>query len=391
MKLQKSDPWQVKQGQEGKDVIVISGNDAVGMGALIGGLDFFSAYPITPATEVARYVATHLPKMGGTLIQAEDEIASIAQVLGASYGGKKSMTATSGPGLALMSEMLGMASMSETPALVVDVQRGGPATGMPTKHEQSDLFLAIHGAHGDSPRIVLSVENVQDCVSMTVDGLNLAETFQCPVILLSDGSLAFSTQTIPYPKPEAFPQVERRRWDGSGEFKRYELTDDHISAMVDPGTHGGMHIATGLEHDESGAPSVSPENRARMQDKRFNKLKAVPEHYGGVELDGEGQASVGIITWGSTIGVVREAIDRLRAEGHRVKGLYPKLLWPMPVATYEAFAAECEQILIPEVNYQGQLAHFVRAETRINPSSYTISGGLPFTPAMIVDKVKEML
>ncbi|MEO5346887.1 MAG: 2-oxoacid:acceptor oxidoreductase family protein, partial [Magnetococcus sp. YQC-9] len=150
--IQKVDSWRVADAVEPKDVIIISGNDAVGMGAILGGLEFYSAYPITPATEIAKFVATHIPKLTGTLVQAEDEIASIAQVLGASYAGRKSMTATSGPGLSLMSELLGMASMGEIPTMVVDVQRGGPSTGLPTKHEQSDLFLAIHGTHGDAPR-----------------------------------------------------------------------------------------------------------------------------------------------------------------------------------------------------------------------------------------------
>jgi 2-oxoglutarate ferredoxin oxidoreductase subunit alpha len=389
--LKKSDPWKVADPKEPKDVIIISGNDAVGMGAILGGLEFFSAYPITPATEIAKFVSTHIPKTGGTLIQAEDEIASIGQVLGASYAGKKSMTATSGPGLALMAEMLGMSSMSETPALVVDVQRGGPSTGMPTKHEQSDLFLAIHGAHGDAPRIVLSVEDVNDCINMTVDALNLAEEYQAPVILLSDGSLAFSTQTVPSPKPGAHEIVNRKRWDGKGEYKRYAFTEDNISPMADPGTPNGMHIATGLEHGENGAPKWASDNREAMMKKRFEKIKPLVDKYPAMEVDGDGDADVGIIAWGSTIGVVREAVARLRAQGIKVKGLYPKLIWPMPVAQYEAFAASCKQILVPEVNYQGQLSHFLRAETSLKPIPYTICGGLPFTPAMIVDKVKEIV
>ncbi|MBF0625164.1 MAG: 2-oxoacid:acceptor oxidoreductase subunit alpha [Magnetococcales bacterium] len=389
--LEKKDAWKVSDPLPPHDVIVIAGNDAVGLGAIIGGLQFFSAYPITPATEIAKYVAIHLPKRGGDLVQAEDEIASISQVLGASYAGKRSMTATSGPGLALMSEMLGMAAMSETPVMVVDVQRGGPSTGMPTKHEQSDLFLAIHGVHGDAPRLVLSVEDVKDCVDMTVDALNLAEKYQVPVILMSDGSLAFSTQTIPTPDPAKYQVVTRKRWDGQGTYKRYQMTDDLISPMADPGTPNAMHIATGLEHGETGAPNWNPQNHWDMHKKRFNKLDRVVKEYKPVEIHGEGRADVGIITWGSTIGVVREAVERLRAQGVKVKGFYPKLMWPMPVEQYEAFAATCGKILVPEVNFQGQLAHFIRAETSIKPIRYNICGGLPFTPSMIVDKVKELI
>ena len=389
--LKKTDPWRVADPTAPKDVIVLSGNDAAGMGAILGGLEFFSAYPITPATEIAKYVATHLPKMGGTLIQAEDEIASIGQVLGASFAGKKSMTATSGPGLALMSELLGMAFMSETPLMLVDVQRGGPSTGLPTKHEQSDLFLAIHGSHGDSGRIVLSVEDVRDCIDMTVDALNIAEEYQCPVILLSDGSLAFSTQTVPRPDPASYKIVKRKKWDGQGTYQRYAMTDDLISPMVDPGTPNGMHMSTGLEHTETGAPSFKPEYHEAMQAKRFGKIKPLVDRYKPTEVDGEGDADVGIITWGSTIGVAREAVARLRAEGLKVKGFYPKLMWPMPVAQYEAFGATCKKILVPEVNFLGQLSHFIRAETSLKPIPYTLSGGLPFTPIQMMDKVKEIM
>ncbi len=390
--LEKTDPYKVADPKEPKDVIVISGNDGVGLGAILGRIEFFSAYPITPATEVAKYVATHIPKTGGTLIQAEDEIASISQVLGASYAGKRSMTATSGPGVALMGEMLGMAAMSETPALLVNVQRGGPSTGMPTKHEQSDLMISINGGHGDCPRVVMAVEDVTDCIYMTVDALNIAEEYQTPVLLLTDGSLAFSTQTVPTPDPSKIKIVERKRWDGQGEYKRYELTEDGISAMCDPGTPGGMHIGTGLEHNEKGAPFMAAANRQKMQDKRFNKTDRLLKEYPAIEVDGDKDtdAEIGIIAWGSTIGVVREAVARLNAEGIKAKGFYPKLLWPMPVEQYEAFAAKCDKILVPEVNYQGQLSHFIRSETSISPIPYTICGGLPFTPAMIVEKAKEV-
>ena len=392
--LTKTDPWHVAEPAQRGETVLMSGNDAIGLGALIAGLDFFAAYPITPATEIARYVARHLPKRGGTLIQAEDEIASISQVLGASYAGKKAMTSTSGPGLALMSEMLGMAFMSETPCVVVNVQRGGPSTGLPTKHEQSDLFLSIHGSHGDAGRIVLSVENVRDCIDLTVKAFNLAEKYQVPVLLLSDGSLAFSTQSVPYPDPDAYTIENRKRWDGEGEYKRYAFTADGISPMCDPGTPGGMHMATGLEHNDAGAPNYSPANHEAMQAKRFGKLATVVADFPQAEIDGDDdgdEADLGIIAWGSTIGVVREAVARLRAEGHAVKGFYPKLLWPMAVEQYETFAAKCKRLLLPEVNWQGQLAHFVRAETSLRPESYTICGGLPFNPAMVVSRAKEML
>jgi len=391
--VQKGDDFQLPKGKKPEDIIVLSGNEAIGLGALIGGLDFFAAYPITPASDIAKYLAVHLPKRGGTLMQAEDEIASISQVVGASFGGKKAMTATSGPGLSLMSEMLGYAFMSETPAVVVDVQRGGPSTGLPTKHEQSDLLAAIYGSHGDAVRIVLSVENVADCITMTVEALNIAESYQSPVILLSDSSLAFCSQTIPMPDPDRIEIVERKRWDGEGEYHRYEMTADFISPMADPGTPCALHIATGLEHREDGRPIFTPASHEEMTAKRFDKLKSLPAHFAPVEIDGDGESDtdIGIIAWGSTIGVVREAIARLREAGVSVKGFYPKLLWPLQVEQFEAFAGSCGTVLVVEVNHQGQLAHLIRAETSLDPVSHTICGGLPFTPAEIESKVRELL
>ncbi|PIV31281.1 MAG: 2-oxoacid:acceptor oxidoreductase subunit alpha [Zetaproteobacteria bacterium CG02_land_8_20_14_3_00_50_9] len=391
--LSKTDHWRLPEGKKENDVIMLSGNEAIGLGALIAGLHFYSAYPITPASEIAKYLAVNLPKMGGTLIQAEDEIASISQVVGASFAGKKAMTATSGPGMSLMSEMLGFAFMSETPVVVVNVQRGGPSTGMPTKHEQSDLLAAVYGSHGDAVRIVLSVENVADCVRTTVDALNLAEHYACPVILLSESSLAFSTQTIPTPDPDTIEVVERKRWNGEGEYHRYAMTEDFISPMADPGTPCALHIATGLEHNADGTPNYSAINHEAMESKRFDKLKSLAESFRPVEIDGDGidLADVGIIAWGSTIGVVREALAELRAQGIRVKGFYPRLMWPMQTEQYEAFAENCNSLLVVEVNHQGQLAQLIRAQTSLKPVSHAVCSGLPFTPAQIIAKIRELL
>ncbi|MFQ5581565.1 MAG: 2-oxoacid:acceptor oxidoreductase subunit alpha [Mariprofundaceae bacterium] len=390
--LKKTDDWRLSKGKKAKDVIMLSGDEAVGLGALIAGLGFYAAYPITPASDIAHYLARHLPKTGGTVIQAEDEIASISQVIGASWAGRKAMTATSGPGLSLMGEMLGFAFMSETPVVVVNVQRGGPSTGLPTKHEQSDLFVAIHGSHGDAPRIVLAAADVGECLHLTVEALNLAETYQCPVILLSDSSLAFCKQAIPRPDPAAFDVKERRRWHGKGKYRRYALTTDGISPVADPGTPDGFHIATGLEHDETGKPSYVPENHEHMSAKRFTKLKSLSQHFPPPEMDGDAteQADVGIICWGSTIGPAREAVARLRAEGMRIKGLYPRLLWPLQAEQIKTFTSTCDRILVPEVNHQGQLARLIRAETGIDPVSFTICGGLPFTPGQITEHIREI-
>ena len=191
-------------------ILLLQGNQAVVEGAIAAGVKFFGGYPITPSTEVAESLAERLPLVGGKFIQMEDEIASMGAIIGAALTGKKVMTATSGPGFSLKQELIGYACMAEIPLVIVNVQRGGPSTGLPTKHEQSDLFLSIHGSHGDAGRIVLSVENVRDCIDLTVKAFNLAEKYQVPVLLLSDGSLAFSTQSVPLPRPRCLRHRESK-------------------------------------------------------------------------------------------------------------------------------------------------------------------------------------
>ncbi|MBF0171389.1 MAG: 2-oxoacid:acceptor oxidoreductase family protein, partial [Nitrospinae bacterium] len=213
--LKKTDPYTMDtSGTTREDQIIIAGNDAVGLGALLAGVQYFSAYPITPATEVANFLSKHLPKVNGNLVQAEDEIASIGNVIGASFGGAKSMTATSGPGLSLMQELIGLASMMEIPLVICDVQRGGPSTGLPTKHEQSDLLLAALGCHGDASKVVISPEGIEDCVYLTVEAFNVAEKYQIPTLLLSDGSLGFRTANMTRPDPKKLRIVNRQLWDG---------------------------------------------------------------------------------------------------------------------------------------------------------------------------------
>lgn len=389
----KTDPFKMGSGgKAAKDVIIISGNEAAGLGALLGGVRFFSAYPITPATEVANYLSAWLPKVDGTLVQAEDEIASLGNVLGASFGGAKAMTSTSGPGLSLMQELIGLGSMAEIPLVIIDVQRGGPSTGLPTKHEQSDLYMACHGGHGDAPRIVLSPENVADIVDLMVEAFNLAETYQMPVLVLSDGSLGFRTESIHRPDPAKYKLVTRERYKGGEGFKRFALTASGVSAMSIPGDDAaGAYIAPGLEHDESSAPNFTPENRQAMCDKRFRKLDTLLASYPDPEVQGSGPADLGVISFGSTMGVVREAVGQAQAQGLKVKALHPRLLWPMQVRQITSFASSCKKILVPECNAQGQLAELLRGKTGINPVSFTVYDGLPFSPKQILDKIKEVI
>ena len=391
--LQKKDSYSIAKS-EPKDMIIISGNDAAGLGGIAAGVEFFSCYPITPATEVAYFTADHIYKTGGTLVQAEDEIASIANIIGASYAGKRVMTATSGPGISLMSEMIGMSSMSELPIVIIGVQRGGPATGLPTKHEQSDLFIAAHGSHGDAPRIILSAENVKECYELTIEAFELAERYQLPVFMLSDGSMGFRTESIPRPDMKAAKRARRKHFGGpkkDEKFMRYTVTDDNISPVSFPGDKGGRYIATGLEHNESGAPKFDEVNRKKMMDKRYDKIANIEKEYKQAEFEGDDQNDLGLISWGSTQGCVRETIKRLRAKGVKVAALYPKMVWPLPVDQINKFAGKCKKIMVPEVNYQGQFAELIRSKTDINPIKYNIYAGMPFTPAEMCEKVEEVI
>jgi len=391
--LQKKDNYSIAKS-EPKDMIIISGNDAAGLGGIAAGVEFFSCYPITPATEVAYFTADHIYKTGGTLVQAEDEIASIANIIGASYAGKRSMTTTSGPGISLMSEMIGMSSMSELPIVIVGVQRGGPATGLPTKHEQSDLFIATHGSHGDAPRIVLAAENVQDCYDLTIEAFELAEKYQMPVFMLSDGSMGFRTESIRRPDMKSAKRARRKHFGGSKEgelFMRYEVTEDNISPVSFPGDKGGRYIATGLEHAETGAPRYDTVNRNKMMNKRFGKIANIEDEYKAVEVEGDDNADIGLIAWGSTQGCVRETVKRLRKKGLKVAAIYPKMVWPIPVRQINAFAGKCKKIMVPEVNYQGQFAELIKSKTDLDPIKYNIYGGAPFTPAEMCEKVEEVI
>ena len=375
------------------DVMIMSGNDAAGLGAAIAGCDFLSLYPITPATEVAIWMSKILPKMDGMLIQAEDEIASLANVLGASYAGAKAMTSTSGPGLSLMQELLGYASMAEIPCVVVNVQRGGPATGLPTKHEQSDLFMAAHGGHGDAPRIVLSPENVQDIIDIMVLAFNLSEKYQIPVLVLSDGSLGFRTESIKRPDPKGYTIINREKYnpESDGDYLRYKLTDSGISPISTPGQKGGNYICTGLEHLESSKPSFAPDIHVSMSDKRFKKLENIEDDVPAPEVQGEGEADLGVLSWGSTNGTVREATEMAIKEGLKVKAYHTKLVWPVPVKTLEAFAKTCKKLLVPEINVQGQFAEIIKSKTKLDPIKYTKYDGMPMTPVDLLAKIKEVI
>lgn len=380
-----TDPVEVEE-----DRVLMSGNQAIALGAVAAGLDYFAGYPITPASDILEWLSAKLPQVGGITIQCEDEIASISSVLGASYTGAKAMTATSGPGLSLMTEMLGYAGTAEIPCVVVDAQRGGPSTGLPTKTEQSDLQHALYGGHGEAPRVVIAPVTVEDCFWATVDAFNYAERYQVPVIILTDQGLATRMEVIHKPDISKVELWERLTSAGlNGDYKRYELTDDSISPMGIPGEEGGQYVATGIEHDELGHPAYTPENHMAMQTKRWAKLEPLKNGLARHETYGEERPEVAIIGFGSTYGAVREAVEAARAEGVSVGAFYPRVLGPFPAEQVTAFTTNARRVLVPEVNFTGQLARLVRGECGISVESHAKCDGLPFTAEDILDAIME--
>lgn len=381
--------------------LVMSGNRAIVAGALTAGCRYFAGYPITPASDILEEMAKRLPDIGGATYQTEDEIAAIGSVVGASIAGLKAMTATSGPGFSLMQEMLGLATMAEVPLVVVNSMRAGPSTGMPTKMEQADLNIALYGGHGEAPRIVLAARSVEDCFHQAMQAFYLSETFQMPVILLVDQSLSHRTETLPMPDIELVPVVERMRPtpEDAEDYRRYRLTESGISPMGMPGFDPTPFTATGLEHDEYGAPNYTPEMHTAQLDKRGLKFEVVADALCGLEPPlgclsygvPEEEARVGVLAWGSTAGVVREAVEEMAAEGHPVTALVPAVINPLPADRILQFASGLRAIIVPEVNRTGQFAAWVKAHTELHLISLNKYGGLPFTPSEIRNKVLEYL
>ncbi len=366
----------------------MTGNEAAGLGALLGGIRFVAAYPITPASEVLEWMAPKLEQVGGSLLQAEDELASINMIIGGSFGGVPSLTATSGPGLSLMTEGIGLAITGEIPVVVLNVMRGGPSTGIPTKSEQADLNMALYGLHGDAPHVVIAALDIGDCVRATRWAVELAEQLQTAAILLSDQFLGQSRAVIDAPGLE--PAGTRRRIaPATAEaFQRYALTDDGISPMAIPGTPGCMYTADGLEHNPRGTPSSTAGDHQVQLDKRRDKLERIDWDPLWAEVRGEGE--MGIVTWGSVAGAALEAGERLAAEGMPVRVIALRLLAPLPHDPLRTALQDVTRVLVVEQNHGGQLFGYLRAEGALAAEavSYARPGPLPISPAEIVAAVK---
>jgi 2-oxoglutarate ferredoxin oxidoreductase subunit alpha len=366
-----------------------NGNQGCGLGAIRGGIRFAAAYPITPASDLLEWLSPRLEQLGGSLVQAEDELASINMVIGASFGGVPAMTATSGPGLALMTEGMGLAVASETPAVVVNVMRGGPSTGIPTKSEQVDLNMALYGLHGDAPHLVLGALDHGDCILTTEWSVRLAEALQTVAIVLTDQILAQSTVLIPEPKYQLPEISERSIAEPDGNYQRYQVTASGVSPMAIPGTADSTYVADGLEHTESGKPSTAAADHLAQLDKRSRKISSF--EYGEHWADIRGEGETAILTWGSTAAVAREAGSRLGAAGLDVRVIALRLLLP---ASPDKLARELEgvkRVLVVEQSHSEQFHRYLRAHYDIAAEIRTLArpGPLPITPAEIVEQIES--
>ncbi len=392
--LKKQESFEFPKPREKKDVLIIEGNQAIALGAAMAGCKYYGAYPITPATTVGNYLAELILGLGGFVYQAEDEISALGTCLGASFAGAKVLTATSGPGISLMTELIGLGIMAEIPLVIANIQRGGPSTGMPTKHDQGDLYQACFGTHGDAPKIVLAPANVEENLYLTIDAFNLAEKYQTPVFLLSDASLALRVEAIKRPDMSKVKHEHRMTRNGKADekFLRYMSTESGISPTGIPGMPGHAYAATGLEHAENSGPRTNPDTRNLMTEKRWRKFDNIEDEWKPVEREGDEQAEVGVISWGLTQSIAKEAVQRLRAKGLKVAALYPKMLWPLPVKAIKAFVDSVNQVLIPEANFQGQFAEIIKAEVPIHDKlvKLNVYRGEPFIPREIEEKIEEI-
>jgi 2-oxoglutarate ferredoxin oxidoreductase subunit alpha len=386
--------------KKGVQQVVMNGNEAIAFGLIAAGVRFGAAYPITPWTDVMEIMRRELPKYGGSFIQCEDEIASVSMALGASFAGRVAVTGSSGPGIALKTEAIGWGVMAEMPLVIVDVQRGGPSTGMPTNIEQSDLNIATFGGHGDAPRVVIAPANVEDCFYMAIEAVNIARKYSVPVFFLTDQGIATRIEAFPEPDLEKICQDISPDLTPVPSHKPYDLSaKDGISHHVKPGTQildGKYPIATGLEHDEFGHPTGSPKLHMVMSAKRRKKLQALGAALPQPKIYGPPEGSVLLVGWGSTDGPIREAVDRSRAAGDSVSSLHLRHINPLPNGLENIFSG-FNHVFVVEMNDEGlygygQLGAVLRArycEAKIQGINKT--DGLTWKVKEIIEAIKNKL
>ena len=386
-------------------LVVMNGNEAIGMGAIAAGFEICAMYPITPATSVSHYLSDVFEQFGGIVHQAEDEIAAAGVAIGASYAGKVALTVTSGPGMALKTEFLGLAIMTETPLVVVDVQRGGPSTGLPTKVEQSDLLAAIFGQPGDAPHVVMAPATIEECFHIMVTARRIAESFRTVVMVLSDANLA--TGVSPFPRPtldarwQAAPIDQAPVGEGGRPYD-WDL-ETGLARRIVPGQPGGMFTLTGLSHDERSKVAYSSGIHQKSSAMRSRKLAVLQSLLRPPEIHGEATGDLLVVGWGSTKGAIEEAVDRVRGEGLKVSSIHLRFLSPLEPGLREIFAG-FRRVVAIEINYsdepdapfitdenrrRGQLAWLLRASTLVDVDSWTRVPAEPLRPAAIAEAIRE--
>jgi 2-oxoglutarate/2-oxoacid ferredoxin oxidoreductase subunit alpha len=399
--------YEIPVEESDEEVVVMSGNEAIGMGILAAGIELVSMYPITPATSASHYMAEVIEKSGGVVHQAEDEIAAVGFAIGASYAGKTAITITSGPGIALKTEFLGLATMAEVPLVVVDVQRGGPSTGLPTKVEQSDLLAILYGQTGDAPKIVMAPATIEECFQFVILARKLAESFRTPVFILSDANLATGQQPFPRPKINrnwfAPPVDQSPRKKGTTSYEWDEETG--LSGRPIPGQPGGMYTLTGLAHDENGFVSYNPDNNQHTMAMRSKKLATFKKTLKQPKVNGPETGDLLIVGWGSTLGAIEEAVGDVRKEGARVSNIHIRFLMPLEPGLTEIFK-NFKKVMTVEINYSddkndptftnenrrySQLATILRSQTLVDIDCWSNVKGQPIKPREIREMIKEEL
>ncbi|ABE51839.1 2-oxoacid:acceptor oxidoreductase subunit alpha [Methanococcoides burtonii] len=384
----------VKEPLEKDGRMLIAGNDAVALGALAAGVQFLAAYPMTPSTGVMTYIAAKADEFNVVVEQAEDEIAALNMILGASYAGVRAMTTTSGGGFCLMAEALGLAGMTETPAVIFLSQRPGPATGLPTMTEQGDLQFVLTAAQGEFPRCILAPGTPDDCFYLTAKAFNIAEKFQIPVFVMSDQYLADSLFTCKKFDTSKI-EIERHMMaddelKGKNEYNRYELTPTGISPRAIPGQAGFTVVVDSDEHNETGHLDQTIDNRILMNEKRMKKLKFLEKEMEAPQLYGNKKADITLIGWGSTYGPLMEVVDILTSEGHSVDHLHFTHVYPLPVDAIKDMMTDAGKIVCVENNATGQFARLFECETGLRIDENVLrSDGRPYTPEHIIRALEQ--
>jgi 2-oxoglutarate ferredoxin oxidoreductase subunit alpha len=386
-------------------MVVMNGNTAVGLGVMASGMELVSMYPITPATSASHYLAEDFHMTGGFVHQAEDEIAAIGFAIGSSYAGKTACTITSGPGIALKTEMIGLASMAEIPLVIIDVQRGGPSTGLPTKVEQGDLLAALYGAPGDSPKVVMAPATISECFHFVTLARRLAESFRTPVLLLTDANLATGVQPFERPEPDAewfAPPIDQSAWDESVEPYDWD-EETGLSTRPIPGMRNGMYVLTGLAHNSESHIAYDMTSNQRGCDMRSRKLAALAKTLNPPEIHGDDEGDLLVIGWGSTLGTIEEAVDNVREMGHKVSSLHLRFLCPLEPGLQE-ICKRFKKVMTIEINYSdspddplineetrryAQLAQVLRSHTLLDVDCWSAVPGQPLQPGKMTRIIED--